>query len=532
MNEQNNNYNSQLNNQNQAPQPVKNRFFSPDLFEDSSASSVGSSVSNQVSNKVISWGVGGSNSVSQNNNVNNSVINKSLNNYQGELMEQVNGVVYTDEQPEILDDSFLYDNNTLNNQEGNFTLQDSPLFQSTIDNSQNNVNVVTNNSSPSFEQNNNGESDWMMNQPLSPSSLGVSVENQNNHVEVEDQNRFINMNTPVLNEQTQVEQYQQQALQQGNQIVLEDPLPEIDMNKLTIDYIGSKYTKISMAPFSFSAFLFGGTYFIYRKMYFMGLIICLINILIFYFGPFPYQLIAYFIIAIVISLIANPLYIKAVNRRVKKIRKKHSKDNQINLSMICKKKGKNNILLFFLSLIVYGSVISFLTYANIVPKVTDLIKETRDKDNVVNEEKYKFDGNILFEEYDIEDTFSIIVPNGFVKDESSIFKYHYTDTSSVGENNTCTLTFSKVYGFDNSEDAIEEIALYNGVSEDVDKVLSNGIEWNTVAVEGEKYDTHYRTMMVGSDVLLFQYESGADVSFGVCDMYLVDVMSTLSLKSD
>ena len=471
MNEQNNNYNSQLNNQNQAPQPVKNRFFSPDLFEDSSASSVGSSVSNQVSNKVISWGVGGSNSVSQNNNnVNNSVINKSLNNYQGELMEQVNGVVYTDEQPEILDDSFLYDNNTLNNQEGNFTLQDSPLFQSTIDNSQNNVNVVTNNSSPSFEQNNNGESDWMMNQPLSPSSLGVSVENENNHVEVEDQNRFINMNTPVLNEQTQVEQYQQQALQQGNQIVLD--------------------------------------------------------------GPFPYQLIAYFIIAIVISLIANPLYIKAVNRRVKKIRKKHSKDNQINLSMICKKKGKNNILLFFLSLIVYGSVISFLTYANIVPKVTDLIKETRDKDNVVNEEKYKFDGNILFEEYDIEDTFSIIVPNGFVKDESSIFKYHYTDTSSVGENNTCTLTFSKVYGFDNSEDAIEEIALYNGVSEDVDKVLSNGIEWNTVAVEGEKYDTHYRTMMVGSDVLLFQYESGADVSFGVCDMYLVDVMSTLSLKSN
>ena len=53
-----------------------------------------------------------------------------------------------------------------------------------------------------------------------------------------------------------------------------------------------------------------------------------------------------------------------------------------------------------------------------------------------------------------------------------------------------------------------------------------------MAVEGEKYDTHYRTMMVGSDVLLFQYESGADVSFGVCDMYLVDVMSTLSLKSN
>lgn len=539
MNEQNNNFNSQLNNQNQmpqnnGPQPVKNRFFSPDLFQDVGADSVGSSMSNNVSNKVISWGVGGAKSnPTQATNVNNNVMNKNLNNYQGQLMEQVNGVVYTDEQPEILDDSFLYGDN----QESNLTLQDSPLFQSVpndniVNNAVNNNQIVNQNMDTQNINNMSGiTEDWMNHQPLSASSLGVGMQSEGERIEVEEQNRFFDKNISSQG-QTQIEQHAQQALQQGNGIMLEDPLPEVDNNKLIIDYVGNKYTKISMSPFSFSAFLFNGCYFAFRKMFLFGIILCLISIGIFYFVPFPYQLIVFFVMSIIIGLIANPLYLKVVKGRVKRIRKKHKKDNQINLSMICKKKGGINFVVFLMLFILYISAMSFLTYAYIVPEVVDLIQENRLIENGDNSDQYKFDGNILFEEYDIEKKFNIVIPETFVKDDDKIFKYRYVESNSTGENNSCILTFSKVYGFQSSEEAINEIAEYENATTEIDSVVSNGINWNTLSVEKDNYDIHYRSTMVDNDVILFQYESGTDVSFGVCDTYLVDIMLSLTTKGE
>lgn len=543
MNEQNNNLNSQFNNfdqssSNNTPKPIKNRFFSPEMFENNSTETLGSSVGSSVSNKVISWGVGGStNNVNLTSNglVNNDLNNKELN-YQNQLMKDVNGVVYTDEQPEILDDSFLYGNqvNSQNNIEGNLTIQDSPLFQDNITNNENGTTVSSQsnqNVQETFNVNVNNDSDWMQQQPLSAPSLGVNIQSNDAPNDVDVQNKFLNPTLPNESfNQNLNDLYTQQAIQQSNSIVLDDPVPEIDENKLLIDYVGDRFTKISMTTFSFSAFLFGGCYFFYRKMYFWGILLSLIYILIYKFVSFPLQFAVIFVVSIIVALVACPLYLRVAKGKVKKIRKKNFKENQISLSLICKKKGGVNIFAFFLMFLIFNFVTIFLAFANIMPEITEVINNA-----IYNEEEKgkndNFDGNIYFEEYDIENKFNIEIPSSFVKEDGNIFKYYYVDSNGGTENNRCTITFSKVYGFEDAYDLIDKIAKYEKV-DGIEKIVTNDINWNVLSLKKENMSTHYRSMMIGDDVLLFQYDTGVNTSFGVCDTYLVDIMESLSLKED
>lgn len=543
MNEQNNNMNSSLNQQNQSvqnnsTQTTKPRFFSPELFEDSDPHSVGSSVSNNVSNRVISWGVGQKNTepLSQENTIASS---PSSNPYQEQLLEQVNGVIYTDEQPEILDDSFL-DEVTPPAQ---YNIQNSPLFQEASANT-NVSNPISPNVPSNLPPNSSistptpapfpsGE-DWMSQQPLSASSLGVGMENSGNEIkEVEEQNRFFQPN--ISNElQTSQEQQIQYSMQQGNGIVLEDPAPVIDEKQLVRDFVGPKYTKLSMSPFNFPAFLFGSCYYIYRKMYFFGILLCVVNAAILKFVSFPISSIATFVLAIVVGLATNPLYLKCAEKKVKKIVKKSKDKNQIVLSTLCKKKGGTSIFMFLLFVVVYSTIFSFLSYATIVPKVMEYFSSTSflpNQKEKEQEEETPFDGNILYEEYAIEDTFTISIPSSFQKEEGKIYKYYY-ESESQEKYNRCTLTFSKVYGFSSSEEVIQKIASYEKVKENIGKTTTNGIDWDTLSVEGDYSHTHYRSTMVGEDVLLLQYDSGIHTPVGVCDTYFVSILESLTLKEE
>ena len=120
-------FNSQNNsndvNSNSAPmKPVKNRFFNQELFDDTSFEEVGSSTSNQVNNQVVSWGVGGN----RENRSNVSAVSQQMNSlFSQELLEDVNGTVYTADQPEILDDFMINEplNSSLPN--SNDTLNES-----------------------------------------------------------------------------------------------------------------------------------------------------------------------------------------------------------------------------------------------------------------------------------------------------------------------------------------------------------------------------------------------------------------------
>lgn len=140
-------FNSQSNsnnvNSNNGPmKPVKNRFFNQELFADTNFEEVGSSTSNQVNNQVISWGVGGNRTNVENKSSSQKQVN-SL--FSQELLEDVNGTVYTASEPEVLDDFMMNDTpNTVqqnNAQPISTPVQNETLFGYT-NNSDNNVNNV------------------------------------------------------------------------------------------------------------------------------------------------------------------------------------------------------------------------------------------------------------------------------------------------------------------------------------------------------------------------------------------------------
>lgn len=607
MNERNNNLNSQFSsqptNQNvggQPTQPVKNRFFSPDLFNDSSVNDVGSSTSSSVNNNVISWGVGQKknsnelNSLSANNQVSNQGNTYATSE---QLLEQVNGDVY-----EVLDDEFLMNNDTLGQQSlqtnNSIGIENTPLFQeaNNVSSQQNNFN----NQNQMFQQNqqmqqqlnqqyiqqpfnhgvqnqqvqqqympqsgqpmlgvqqpipvqqpeNNiqnsswkdgigvvqptGE-DWMQQQPLSAASLGVgAISGEELAKDVVEESKFFNPNiNKVVEEQQQSQQEQQQqfAMQYGNGqgVVLEDPAPEIDDNALLRQYVGSSFQKISMAPFSFPAFLFSGVYFMYRKMFLLGAILFLIEFAIANLLPNGIAQIAVIAFHIVLALVVNPIYIKVAKGRVKGIKKakKNKNKNQIELNTICQNKGGTSLSKTFILTIIcsiFGVIISFIFLSgSLIAKIFNFIDV-----GIIDNEPAKYEGTIATSDYDVLGNMNIEIPSVFKKDGET-FSYTYT-SDGTGVFNTCTLSIGKLHKFTSGEDFINQYIEYEKLDVNIGKTTAKGITWYTVVNENSVGKQFYRAADINNEVVLFDFSVGADTPTGVCDAYLVDIIDSISLK--
>lgn len=613
MNEQNNNFNSQFNNQLansnnngvHPTQPVKNRFFSPDLFEDANVNAVGSSTSNSVSNNVISWGVG----QKSENHGDLSKANVQSNIVQSNMMEQVNGVIYTDEQPEILDDSFLM-GDTKNSNDNQFGMKNTPFSelqnnstsmningqnqnmqqfsqsfgggqQQSYQNSQTTIQPVQqpipqqvqpiiqpvqqpvpqqlqvvqqpvaqtqaqqqvqtgyNQMTPTDQSWKEGigvvqpvGDDWMNQQPLSASSLGVSPSASNAPKDVVNESKFFNNNINN-NSQNKQEMQQQYTMQYANGVAasLAEAKVVVDEMPLLKQYVGDKFTKITMAPFSFAALLLGGFYFMYRKMYLLGIILTFSEFALINTLPTGISTISLIVYRLVLSLAVNPLYIKIAKGKVKGIvnKKANQKKNQIELNTICKRKGGTSFgkafLLMFFCLIV-EVIVSFTIFsASIISKVYDFISN-----GIISVDNGKYDGVIKTSDYDVLSNMNIEIPTDFKKSESSEFYYIYTDSNTSGDFNTCTLSIGKLSGYDSVEEFINQYIEYEELEENIGKTNSKGITWYTLTHESKGGTRYLRTAELNGDIILFNYKVGADTTSGVCDVYLVNILDSISLK--
>lgn len=595
MNEQNNNFNTQFNNQLansnnngvQPTQPVKNRFFSPDLFSDANVNAVGSSTSNSVSNNVISWGVGQKNT-NQNstNNSSNQISNQVLMNSQN-MLKEVNGVVYTDEQPEILDDSFLVGStevldNNMNNYNDQLGMQNTPFS-----NNQSNMESMNNGMQQSVQpivqpqpvvqpqpimqpvpqqispvvqpvpqqqspvdynqvmpQNQSWRegigvvqptgNEWMNQQPLSASSLGVSQSADNAPKDVVSDSKFFNnkINNNV-NLQNKQEMQQQFAMQYTNGVAasLAEVKPVVDEMPLLKQYVGDKFTKLTMAPFSFATLLLGGFYFMYRKMYLLGIIFVFAEFALLNLLPSGISVIAFIVYRLVLSLLVNPLYIKIAKGRVKGIvnKKANQKKNQIELNTICKRKGGTSFakaLLLMILCLVVEVVVSFMIFSvSIVSEIFNFISN-----GIINVESGRYEGVIDTTEYDVLANMNIEIPADYKKSEGSEFHYMYTDANASGTFNTCTLSIGKLPGYSSGEDFINQYIEYEELDENIGKTTSKGITWYTLTHESKGGRRYLRTAEINGDVILFNYKIGADTTTGVCDAHFVSILDSISLK--
>lgn len=565
MNESNK-FNSMNNNVNNSPmQPVKNRFFNHDLFNDVAVDDVGSSTSNSVSN----WGVQNESSmvssadyanmlgpqqpveaVKENSNVQTAddlpKQNQFASIFSQELLENVNGNLYNTQQFEVLDDSIINGgvDNSLNN------LENSEVLDTLDENGS--VDVLETNdisagpigaSAPIFNQNaavvdaNNQiviDQNLIAQQPLSMNSLGATPLENKGVPDVADNSKYFPSPDPIIQkEQEMLEQSNKTPvdLMKPSNLYFDDEVVVIDETALAKAYVGKNYDKYFKSNFSAFAMIFGSLAFFCRSMYISGLLLFLFQVLVLYvFKDIPYIILAVFVIlAMIMALLINPLYLFLVKNKVKKIRKNHPKVSQGDLNKLCAKKGSNNIVLALLLQIalLVGTVFLVIQvlgvdyFKNIYNKVVDTFEK--------KQEEVKFNGKLLYNDLKIEDYFEIKVPEVYKKHDDMNFSYSYI-TNEEGEHNACSFRFGFINGYDNSAKLLNEIAKYYNSTKKIDTIEYGGLEWNLLYLENDNGKTYYRATDIDEKVVLFEFTSGKNTPAGVCDSQIVIILDSIKRK--
>ena len=544
MNQENNNLNSQSTYNQQSTQPVQNKFFSQNLFDNNSISDVGSSTTNSASNKVgghvISWGVG--KKAPQEPTIikpsvqteslfdfddnedsvfdfgeDNSVTQEEIEVLSDEMLNDVNGVVYTNEQPEVLDSDFL-----ISSPQNNFNVQQPINNTNIIDDSINNQSLISDN--------------VINQQPLSMNTLSPNMAQESVSQNINQQqlkyfdNNYANVNQQQVqaNEELHKQVQAQQMLEAQNRVVV-DP----DISVLLGSFVGNKFQKFQMSPFNFGAFLFGGFYFLYRKMYLYGFIAYIIEFLVLLLSPNIIGLAITFVLRLIYAFVSNYLYIKFSNKNVIKIKQKNPKNNLHQLVQICIKKGGTDFLGAFLINLLLNASLGFILI-NFVAK--DLLIDIfgNIKQPLMEEiiEKEEFKGEFKYSNFDVTSEFSFDVPAEFVKtDNVKKTEYKYTSLND-GENNSCIFSLAVVEEYKKSSDLINDLATYNNMSNSIDSTISAGLEWNTFYVNNDIGKVYYRSTIYNNKVYLFEYVSGVNTPDGVCDSYLVSILDSIKVKED
>ena len=586
----NNNFNSQFNsmnnNSNNGPmQPVKNRFFNQDFFNDVDVDSVNSSTSSQVSK----WGVGLDN---QNDNtmmsgagfnnmlgpqhpvagfepVPDEVVNKQENTnvfasiFSQDLLKDVNGSVYSTEIPEVLDDNLYVDNQSSNiNNNTLFGYTENEVLESeteSLDNvnamyhdlisSENDVldtsdiNVGQGAYSPVFNQNAAVENtsvapmidnNTMAQQPLSLNSLGASPINQQPTPDVEDGAKYFPSPDPIIEKENELLEKKNKPpvdLMAPSSSILGEEVIVIDETALIKAYVGKNYDKFMKSNFSGFAMFLSSLAFFCRSMYIAGLITFAFQIaVLFIFNEVPYIIAAIFILlSLIMALIINPLYFSLVKGKVKGIRKKYPKVSQGDLNNICAKKGKNNIAVALLLQIILVGVSVFMVVQTFgIDYFKDIYNDVL-QIFVKKDEKKEFNGKINYNDLDIEEYFDITLPDGYKDQYDMNFSYSYL-TDGVGENNTCSLKFGAVSGFKTSKELLDNLADYYKITNSIDTIKFNGLDWYLLYFDTDYGKTYYRATDIDNNVLLFEFNSGAQTPVGVCDSHIVMILDSIVRK--
>ncbi len=564
MNEQNNNFNPSMNNQPQQPtQPVRNKFFLQEMLN-GNANNVGSMTSNMTNNsvggQVVNWGTSNQGQSVPNMVSPDSMRSDKLFDFEEEeklfdfgeehqnvnsvsqietlsenMLNDVNSTVYTQVQPEILDfdlgsqsDSGMHTDGMY--QQGGGINQPNtpitPIVQPT------NLNTDMLDDGTNYMNQRPIAGDILGQQPLSMNTLGnenVVPQDEFNDKQFADNSKYFDNNMVGKN----FSELQANSEIQKQQMMQSIPTPTShvpDSKEISMiaAYIGKKSQKIQMSPFSFCSFVFGGFYYMVRKMFLIGTVIYLLETAIWVFVPGTYKFIAFGFFRLVLALVFDTIYVKVVRKRVKKIDKNNPKRTLYDLSNMAKKKGGTSIILALL----LNFLVSSITTAIIVLALgAQLLNELYEKIKPYLNGEQKVEEKALFtyNDVDLSTIMNYTIPEGFEVIDGKPKKY-VAKTTLEGENNTCELILSVVDGQKNGEELIKAIIKDEGNNDNYKNSDTDGIEWYTLDTKDDKVSIHRRSALVDGKVVYFEYNSGINDPENVCDMYLVGILESISSK--
>lgn len=126
--------------------------------------------------------------------------------------------------------------------------------------------------------------------------------------------------------------------------------------ELLKSFVGNNFDKVVTKRFNFSALFFGPFYFLYRKMYLIGIILIIVSAIL------SSVLNSTYITGIIINILCgfsfNYLYVNFASKKIEKIKSQHSYDS---INVMCIKKGGTSIALAILALIIYIVIMVFIT---------------------------------------------------------------------------------------------------------------------------------------------------------------------------
>lgn len=128
-------------------------------------------------------------------------------------------------------------------------------------------------------------------------------------------------------------------------------------------YIGEDYKWVMKRPINIYALLLSWMYFVYRKLYLIGIIGLLLAGIILRFVPS--LIVPYIVISMIGSgILFNPIYSKIIEKRVNKIVDNNTMEDNFSIEKICKKKGGVNTPIALLIFLIFISI-TFVSYLNI-----------------------------------------------------------------------------------------------------------------------------------------------------------------------
>lgn len=325
-------------------------------------------------------------------------------------------------------------------------------------------------------------------------------------------------------------------------------------------YVGTKYDKFKNGKFNIWALLFGPLYLAYRKMFWYGIGLCVVETILtnfikigFWFG---------LVLRIVLALFVNKFYLQEASKKVNKIKSENANVSKDGLVLASKITGGVSKDLLALAMYVTGTIttialiISMITgtvgffkdiLSNIKWNVTDNNNNTNntnnnntsndDSNNISNDsnENYTFDGVISYNTgININNTFNITIPSGFSEDSfwgSSDYHFNY-ELDSNQTFGDCKFSFYSPNGYKSAEGlakAMQKYYVKNSSETSVTTTKINNINWFNFS-NVDSFSTEYYYLMSKDDkVYVVSYESGKN-NLDICNSYKDSIMNSISLK--
>jgi hypothetical protein len=367
---------------------------------------------------------------------------------------------------------------------------------------------------------------WMLNQPLSAQSLGVSQNEIKKEVIIyDDSGKYFNASADVdrVSEDNSLhtENFAKPMFQKKVK-----PNKELERKKngtLLRSYFGRNYDTISMGVFSIAGLLFGGLRFITYKMFLLGFAAWGAQLFILCFVPWRSGIMLYFGLGLILAFISNPIIMGYANAKIKIYRMTHSKwvEEQLNAYVSSKSKTYGGLAFLIFLLSIAGTAYLYFAkdyeFKGMIGNGYDFVKGIIVSNASSEPVTIQYDN-----EANVNVDFTYTMPSEFVLSDN-VYNYYISNE----EYDYCSFSFRKVTNYNEASSLLQAVRKITNSAGKIDSELVNDVLFSNYNYTDKTGKYYYLSIKVKDNLYLIKYYSGSKTPQNVCDNYYVDIKNSI-----